>query len=67
MMFEDLVLERQSDSLESHAQKTVKFLDSLLYGSESWESLLIGDSVKIGDTSISASDIIDSLVQCRDD
>lgn len=67
MMFEDLVLERQSDSLESHAQETVKFLDSLLYGSESWESLLIGDSVKIGDTSISASDIIDSLVQCRDD
>lgn len=67
MMFEDLVLERESDSLESHAQKTVKFLDSLLYGSESWESLLIGDSVKIGDTSISASDIIDSLVQCRDD
>ena len=67
MMFEDLVLERQSDSLESHAQKTVKFLDSLLYGSESWESLLIGDSVKIGDISISASDIIDSLVQCRDD
>ena len=67
MMFEDLVLERQSDSLESHAQKTVKFIDSLLYGSESWESLLIGDSVKIGDTSISASDIIDSLVQCRDD
>lgn len=67
MMFEDLVLERQSVSLESHAQKTVKFLDSLLYGSESWESLLIGDSVKIGDTSISASDIIDSLVQCRDD
>lgn len=67
MMFEDLVLERQSDSLESHAQKTVKFLDSLLYGSESWESLLIGDSVKIGDTSISANDIIDSLVQCRDD
>ena len=67
MMFEDLVLERQSDSLESHAQKTVKFLASLLYGSESWESLLIGDSVKIGDTSISASDIIDSLVQCRDD
>ena len=67
MMFEDLVLERQSDSLESHAQKTVKFLDSLLYGSESWESLLIGDTVKIGDTSISASDIIDSLVQCRDD
>lgn len=67
MMFEDLVLERQSDSLESHAQKTVKFLDSLLYGSESWESLLIGDSVKIGDTPISASDIIDSLVQCRDD
>ena len=67
MMFEDLVLECQSDSLESHAQKTVKFLDSLLYGSESWESLLIGDSVKIGDTSISASDIIDSLVQCRDD
>lgn len=67
MMSEDLVLERQSDSLESHAQKTVKFLDSLLYGSESWESLLIGDSVKIGDTSISASDIIDSLVQCRDD
>lgn len=67
MMFEDLVLERQYDSLESHAQKTVKFLDSLLYGSESWESLLIGDSVKIGDTSISASDIIDSLVQCRDD
>lgn len=67
MMFEDLVLERQSDSLESHAQKTVKFLDSLFYGSESWESLLIGDSVKIGDTSISASDIIDSLVQCRDD
>lgn len=67
MMFEDLVLERQSDSLESHAQKTVKFLDSLLYGSESWESLLIGDSVKIGDTSISASDIIDSLVRCRDD
>ena len=67
MMFEDLVLERLSDSLESHAQKTVKFLDSLLYGSESWESLLIGDSVKIGDTSISASDIIDSLVQCRDD
>ena len=67
MMFEDLVLERQSDSLESHAQKTVKFLDSLLYGSESWESLLIGDSVKIGDTSISASDIIDSLVQCRVD
>ena len=67
MMFEDLVLERQSDSLESHAQKTVKFLDSLLYGSESWESLLIGDSVKIGDTSISASDIIDSLVQCRGD
>nr|DAR91050.1 MAG TPA: hypothetical protein [Caudoviricetes sp.] len=67
MMFEDLVLERQSDSLESHAQKTVKFLDSLLYGSESWESLLIGDSVKIGDTSISASDIIDSLVKCRDD
>lgn len=67
MMFEDLVLERQSDSLESHAQKAVKFLDSLLYGIESWESLLIGDSVKIGDTSISASDIIDSLVQCRDD
>ena len=67
MMFEDLVLERQSDSLESHVQKTVKFLDSLLYGSGSWESLLIGDSVKIGDTSISASDIIDSLVQCRDD
>nr|DAP72862.1 MAG TPA: hypothetical protein [Caudoviricetes sp.] len=67
MMFEDLVLELQSDSLESHAQKTVKFLDSLLYGSESWESLLIGDSVKIGDTSISASDIIDSLVQCRYD
>ena len=67
MMFEDLVLERQSDSLESHAQKTVKFLDSLLYGSESWESLLIGDTVKIGDTTISASDIIDSLVQCRDD
>ena len=67
MQFEDLILERQSDSLESHAQKTIKFLDSLLYGSDSWESLLIGDSVKVGDTSISASDIVDSLAQCRDD
>lgn len=67
MQFEDLILERQSDSLESHAQKTIKFLDSLLYGSDNWESLLIGDSVKVGDTSISASDIVDSLVQCRDD
>lgn len=65
--FEDLILERQSDSLESHAQKTIKFLDSLLYGSDNWESLLIGDSVKVGDTSISASDIVDSLAQCRDD
>nr|DAS41593.1 MAG TPA: MCM P-loop domain [Bacteriophage sp.] len=65
--FEDLILERQSDSLESHAQKTIKFLDSLLYGSDSWESLLIGDTVKVGDTSISASDIVDSLAQCRDD
>lgn len=67
MQFEDLILERQSDSLESHAQKTIKFLDSLLYGSDNWESLLIGDSVKVGDTSISASDIVDSLAQCRDD
>lgn len=67
MQFEDLILERQSDSLESHAQKTIKFLDSLLYGSDSWESLLIGDTVKVGDTSISASDIVDSLAQCRDD
>ena len=67
MQFEDLILERQSDSLESHAQKTIKFLDSLLYGSNNWESLLIGDSVKVGDTSISASDIVDSLAQCRDD
>ena len=67
MQFEDLILERQSDSLESHAQKTTKFLDSLLYGSDSWESLLIGDTVKVGDTSISASDIVDSLAQCRDD
>ena len=67
MQFEDLILERQSDSLESHAQKTIKFLDSLLYGSGNWESLLIGDSVKVGDTSISASDIVDSLAQCRDD
>lgn len=67
MQFEDLILERQSDSLESHAQKTIKFLDSLLYGSDSWESLLIGDSVKVGDTSISASDIVDSLAQCKDD
>lgn len=67
MQFEDLILERQSDSLESHAQKTIKFLDSLLYGSDSWESLLIGDTVKVGDTSISASDIVDSLTQCRDD
>ena len=67
MRFEDLILERQSDSLESHAQKTIKFLDSLLYGSDSWESLLIGDTVKVGDTSISASDIVDSLAQCRDD
>lgn len=67
MQFEDLILERQPDSLESHAQKTIKFLDSLLYGSDSWESLLIGDTVKVGDTSISASDIVDSLAQCRDD
>lgn len=67
MQFADLILERQSDSLESHAQKTIKFLDSLLYGSDSWESLLIGDTVKVGDTSISASDIVDSLAQCRDD
>lgn len=67
MQFEDLILERQSDSLESHAQKTIKFLDSLSYGSDSWESLLIGDTVKVGDTSISASDIVDSLAQCRDD
>lgn len=67
MQFEDLILERQSDSLESHAQKTIKFLDSLLYGSDSWESLLIGDTVKVGDTSISVSDIVDSLAQCRDD
>ena len=67
MQFEDLILERQSGSLESHAQKTIKFLDSLLYGSDSWESLLIGDTVKVGDTSISASDIVDSLAQCRDD
>lgn len=67
MQFEDLILERQSDSLESHAQKTIKFLDSLLYGSDSWESLLIGDTVKVGGTSISASDIVDSLAQCRDD
>ena len=67
MQFEDLILERQSDSLESHAQKTIKFLDSLLYGSDNWESLLLGDSVKVGDTSISASDIVDSLAQCRDD
>lgn len=67
MQFEDLILERQSDSLESHAQKTIKFLDSLLYGSDSWESLLIGDGVKVGDTSISASDIVDSLAQCKDD
>ena len=67
MQFEDLILERQSDSLESHAQKTIKFLYSLLYGSGNWESLLIGDSVKVGDTSISASDIVDSLAQCRDD
>lgn len=67
MQFDDLILERQSDSLESHAQKTIKFLDSLLYGSDNWESLLIGDSVKVGDTSISASDIVDSLAQCRDD
>lgn len=67
MQFEDLILERQSASLESHAQKTIKFLDSLLYGSDSWESLLIGDTVKVGDTSISASDIVDSLAQCRDD
>lgn len=67
MQFEDLILERKSDSLESHAQKTIKFLDSLLYGSDNWESLLIGDSVKVGDTSISASDIVDSLAQCRDD
>jgi hypothetical protein len=67
MQFEDLILERKSDSLESHAQKTIKFLDSLLYGSDSWESLLIGDTVKVGDTSISASDIVDSLAQCRDD
>lgn len=67
MQFEDLILERQSDSLESHAQKTIKFLDSLLYGSDNWESLLIGDSVKVGDTSISASDIVDSLAQCRGD
>lgn len=67
MQFEDLILERQSDSLVSHAQKTIKFLDSLLYGSDNWESLLIGDSVKVGDTSISASDIVDSLAQCRDD
>lgn len=67
MQFEDLILERQSVSLESHAQKTIKFLDSLLYGSDNWESLLIGDSVKVGDTSISASDIVDSLAQCRDD
>lgn len=67
MQYEDLVLERQSDSLESHAQKTIKFLDSLLYGSDGWESLLIGDTVKVGDTTISASDIVDSLAQCRED
>ena len=68
MQFEDLILERQSDSLESHAQKTIKFLRFINYMVVIVGNLLlIGDTVKVGDTSISASDIVDSLAQCRDD
>lgn len=62
--YENLVFERSSDSLEVQIQKTIKFIDSMLYGKDLWESLLINDSVKVGGTSISASDIIDSLEAC---
>lgn len=62
--YENLVFDRQSDSLEVQVQKTIKFIDSLLYGKDLWESLLINDSVKVGGTSISASDIVDSLEAC---
>ena len=62
--YENLVFDRQSNSLEVQVQKTIKFIDSLLYGKDLWESLLINDSVKVGGTSISASDIVDSLEAC---
>ena len=62
--YESLVFDRQSNSLEVQVQKTIKFIDSLLYGKDLWESLLINDSVKVGGTSISASDIVDSLEAC---
>lgn len=62
--YENLVFGRQSNSLEVQVQKTIKFIDSLLYGKDLWESLLINDSVKVGGTSISASDIVDSLEAC---
>lgn len=62
--YENLVFDRQSSSLEVQVQKTIKFIDSLLYGKDLWESLLINDSVKVGGTSISASDIVDSLEAC---
>lgn len=62
--YENLVFDRKSNSLEVQVQKTIKFIDSLLYGKDLWESLLINDSVKVGGTSISASDIVDSLEAC---
>lgn len=62
--YENLVFDRQFNSLEVQVQKTIKFIDSLLYGKDLWESLLINDSVKVGGTSISASDIVDSLEAC---
>ena len=62
--YENLVFDRQANSLEVQVQKTIKFIDSLLYGKDLWESLLINDSVKVGGTSISASDIVDSLEAC---
>ena len=64
VQYENLVFDRQYNSLEVQVQKTIKFIDSLLYGKDLWESLLINDSVKVGGTSISASDIVDSLEAC---
>ena len=64
--YETLILDLDSDdSLESKINKVVAFIDSILYYKDSWESYLIDDEVKIGNSKISARDIVSSLEECR--
>jgi MoxR-like ATPase len=64
--YETLILDLDSDdSIESKINKVIAFVDSILFYKDSWESYLIDDVVKVGNSKISARDIISSLEECR--